>query len=311
MDFLNEIVSLFPIRKSDEQKKAFRDWALAKAAELGYDARIESAGKKSETNNVVIGDPDTAKVIYTAHYDTPPRALYPTFMFADKLPYVLNLVLLVVGMFLLCFVLAFAAFRLTENIIIAYLAIYPVCFGIPSLMMHGPANKNNVNDNTSGVAGVFSLMASLPEDVRKSAAFILFDNEEKGLVGSKAYAKAHPELEKNALVLNMDCIGDGEHILMAVNKDARSLPEIDALEKTMQSVEGRHFEMLRTNNFLASDHKNFKRGVMVCACRKGKRIGYYAPNIHSKKDTFCDPANIDYLTKGLTAFTAQLSGGET
>ena len=53
-------------------------------------------------------------------------------------------------------------------------------------MLDGKANRHTANDNTSGVAAVMELMARLPEEQRSKAAFILFDNEEKGMLGYSA-----------------------------------------------------------------------------------------------------------------------------
>ena len=38
-------------------------------------------------------------------------------------------------------------------------------------------------------------------------AFVLFDNEERGLLGSKALNKKYSDLLKNKMVINFDCIG--------------------------------------------------------------------------------------------------------
>ena len=80
------------------------------------------------------------------------------------------------------------------------------------VMMFGPANPSNANDNTSGVAAILETMARIPEENRSKTAFILFDNEEKGCRGSKAYAKAHPAVKNERLVINL---GVGAVILLA------------------------------------------------------------------------------------------------
>ena len=194
MDFINEIVSRFPIRKRPEQKQAFRDWALQQAAALGYSARVEALGRKQDQQNIVIGSPAEAQVIFTAHYDTPARGFLPNLMIPRNVPLFILYQMAVVGVLLvISFALAIGAGLLTRQPAVAGAVWYVVYFGLLFMMLMGPANKNNVNDNTSGVASVFALMERLPAEVRDRAAFILFDNEEKGLLGSKAYAKEHPK----------------------------------------------------------------------------------------------------------------------
>jgi hypothetical protein len=90
MDYLKEINDKYPIRKTEEQKDAFRKYVVNKASEKGIDARVEKLNKH---NNVVIGDPATAKTVFTAHYDTPCASLFPNLMMPRNkgLFYLINL----------------------------------------------------------------------------------------------------------------------------------------------------------------------------------------------------------------------------
>ena len=58
-----EILANWQIRKSKKQKSAFIELIQSHIPE----AKVEAKGS---TRNIVIGDTDSAKVIYTAHYDT-------------------------------------------------------------------------------------------------------------------------------------------------------------------------------------------------------------------------------------------------
>ena len=116
---------------------------------------------------------------YVAYYDTPANNVLPNIMMPRNIPLFLLYQIFVVCVLL---IISFAAMALgawiapgTQLPMLLYLVVY---FGLLMLLMRGPANKHNANDNTSGVAAVFSLMASLPAEERRKAAFILFDNEE-------------------------------------------------------------------------------------------------------------------------------------
>ena len=76
-DYLSEIDGRFPVRNSAEQKASFRAYALAEAQTGAVSAREE---ENEGHTNLVFGDPDTARVIFTAHYDTPRRGLLPNLM---------------------------------------------------------------------------------------------------------------------------------------------------------------------------------------------------------------------------------------
>ena len=76
-DFLTEINEKFPIRRSESQKKEFRAYVLDVASQLGQQTNVEQI---KNSNNVIIGDVESVEVVFTAHYDTPARSLYPNLM---------------------------------------------------------------------------------------------------------------------------------------------------------------------------------------------------------------------------------------
>lgn len=305
MSIIETLLQTHPIRKSKAQKKAFREWFQLQAEQMGYTSQIHTKGS---SNNIVIGDPETAKVTYTAHYDTPAVMPIPNFITPKNiLIYILYQLLLVVIFFAVAFCVGALTGWLTKEPglagLLAFISVYALIF----LMMIGPANKNCANDNTSGVAAVMEIMARLPEAERQKAAFILFDNEEKGMLGSSAYASTHKEVKKEKLIINMDCVGDGEHIMFFANKRTRNLPCFGSLEAAMQAQEGRVYHMNKLENCIyPSDQASFKHGVAVCACNKMKVVGYYCDKIHTKKDTICRQENLDFLAGGLNAFVHSL-----
>lgn len=316
MSIIETLVEKFPIRKSKAQKAAFREWMVGWAQEQGYAAQVESAWNIAKCHNVVIGDPETAEVVFTAHYDTPAVMPLPNFITpCNVLVYILYQLLLVpvilipgavtgaLGGFVLKLLTGNAEIAASIGGLLGFVMVY-VTLGI---MMFGPANKHNVNDNTSGVAAVMELMARMPEEQRGKAAFILFDNEEKGMLGSGAYAGKHKTVKKEKLLINLDCVGDGENVLFFANKKTRALACFPKLESAMQAQTGRSFVMNRMENCVyPSDQANYKLGIAVCACNKMKVIGYYCDKIHTKKDTVCEQANLDFLAAGLTEFVQAL-----
>ena len=316
MHIIEQLTEQFPIRKTRQQKEAFRDWFIARAREQGYTAQATTPRGFFHSTNIVVGDPESAQVIFTAHYDTPPVMPLPNFITpCNRLVYFLYQLLLVPIMLLpAAFVaaLVFHVLRLvTDNALLADIVCrftgLATLYMVLGVMMLGPANKHCVNDNTSGVAAVMELMARLPEEQRGKAAFILFDNEEKGMLGSGAYAKSHPDIRKDRLVINMDCVGDGENILFFANKQTRALAQFPLLEEAMQGVTGRHFVMNQLEKCIyPSDQAKFKLGIAVCACNEKRGIGYYCDKIHTKRDTVCEQVNLDFLAEGLSAFVSRL-----
>ena len=75
-DYLNEINDLFPIRRREEEKTRFYNYVKTK---LGDD-RVKIETLEEKHNNIVIGNISNAKVIFTAHYDTPAASPVPNLM---------------------------------------------------------------------------------------------------------------------------------------------------------------------------------------------------------------------------------------
>ena len=309
MSWLETLVEKFPVRKSAAQKDAFRQWVVLDAAKsLGYEARVEENNGFIKSRNVVIGDPETAEVVFTAHYDTPATIGLPNIMIPRNLPLFYGYQILLVGGLLL---IALAAGLLGALAGLspegAYWVGWLVYMTLLVMLLAGVANPHNVNDNTSGVAAVLELMERLPEEARSKAAFILFDNEEKGLLGSRGYAKAHPEVQYTRLIVNMDCVGVGETMLVIASKLAAKLPAYARLEEALRSHGGREVKFFGTaGSACSSDQKNFKCGVAVVACKKRPVVGYYCSGIHTPKDTFADQGNLDFLAESFAGFVAGL-----
>ena len=313
-DYLGEIDTRFPVRNSPEQKEAFREYVFEETGKCGYFTSEEHNGvlKESEKHrNLLMGSPENARVVFTAHYDTPRRALLPNLLIP------LNPVLKWTYVFLpVCLMLAvsigaaFAVRSLTglEGFpgrlltIGVYVLLY---FGLYLLFFRGPANQRNRNDNTSGTAAVLSLaekLAGVP-----GAAFILFDDEEKGKKGSKAYAAYRPEVKNDRLIVNLDCVGNGDHFIVSVTPAAMEDPAYPALSAALEGIGAKIFPAAKAS--MNSDQKNFDRGVGICACLCRKGI-YYTPRIHTSRDTEASAENIQRLTDALAGFVQQLSGRE-
>ena len=305
MSFIEQLNEKFPIRRSKEQKAAFRAWFMQQAEELGYSARVE---ENNGHLNVVVGDPETASAIFTAHYDTPAASFLPNVMTPRNKPFYWAYQMLQVGILVaLGCAVGVPLAVISGDDYTGFLAGYAVYMGCLALMIFGPANKHNVNDNTSGVAAVLETMAKVPAEHRAKTAFILFDNEEKGCRGSGAYAKAHPAVKESGFLVNLDCVGDGEHILFIAKEKNRGMPQYAALTEALQAQNGRMLHIFpMEGSMLNSDQKNFKASSAVCACNQDKHLGFVCDRIHTGEDTVCDQANLDFLADAFAAFIARL-----
>ena len=315
-----DILTQFPVRRSRVQKQAFRDAVQEYAEKLGYSVSMETGAFGSR--NLVIGDPETAKYLVTAHYDTCAKLPFPNLLtpFSPVL-FLLYQLLISAGLllgaalfsFLVCLCVFLACVFLAPpdsgfQVALIVLLLWYVGFVVfawlfLALIYFGPANKNNANDNTSGVVTLLEIARTMPENQRHKVCFVLFDLEEKGLWGSRSYHKTHKNAADSQILLNLDCVGDGDHIRMFPTKKLkRDRKKLTSLYKACGYVGSKSILVHEKGfGFNPSDHRHFPYGVGICALRKNK-LCYYLGRIHTKKDTILDETNINILRAALTTF---------
>lgn len=300
-----DILRQYPVRKSKEQKQNFRRDVKNYATSFGYGCREEKGS--FGVRNLVIGNPEKAKVLITAHYDTCAALPFPNLITpCNFLPFLGYQVLVIVILLAAAILVGVLVGVLTASVDIGYWCGYLSFWVFLVLMLVGPANKTNANDNTSGVVTLLEIARTLPENQRDKVCFILFDLEEAGLLGSAVYQKAHKQETDNQLVLNLDCVGDGDHIRLFPTKKLRKDSErLEALRKICGSF-GKKDIQLQERGFAVypSDQRAFPYGVGICALRDSK-AGLYMGRIHTKRDTILEQTNVNLLRAALTTFISQ------
>ena len=300
------VMEQYQIRKSRKQKEAFRAWLRGTLEKEGYHVSEE---KKTFSTNVVVGDPERAKVLLTAHYDTCAVLPIPNFItprnFLLYLGYQTLLSLLILG---LGFGAEVAMLLLWEDCPIwaAVGVLYMVIGFLFWWLLDGPANKHTANDNTSGVITLLETAMALPVDQRDKVCFVFFDNEEKGLFGSSAFAARHRGAKKNTLMINFDCVSDGDHIHLFPNKREKTDAELWKLLRNAFAADGEKSVTVMQGVY-PSDQRAFARGVGVCALKRNRILGYYMDRIHTGRDTVLDERNIALLRDGALRLVSQLS----
>ena len=297
-----DVLTAFPVRKTKQQKQAFRDAVQSYLASLGYECKAEKGSLGCQ--NLVIGNPEGASCLVTAHYDTCARLPFPNLITPCNFWAFLGYQLLVTALLLIAsFGLGFAAGWLTGNWAFGSAVGYLCIWVLIALMLIGPANQSNANDNTSGVITLLEIARTLPESQRHKVCFVLFDLEEAGLIGSTSYRKAHKKATDQQLVLNLDCVGDGDFIRMFPTKKLKK----DRKQLTSLYCSCGYFGpkniLVHEKGFSVypSDQTNFPYGVGICALRKG-RAGLYLSRIHTKRDTVLEETNVNLLRAALTTF---------
>ena len=298
-DYLNVINNNYPIRRTKEEKECFREYIKNEVNKNNYSCVIETLDKTH--NNIIIGDIEKAEVIFTAHYDTPALSIIPNLMLPRNkglamlyhlgFPILLSILSLVISYFI--------SYLISNDIkltVALYLFLYLSSF---FLLTRCFSNKNNKNDNTSGVATILELTEKINKD---SVAFILFDNEEKGLLGSKAFSKEHKKLIEKKLFINFDCVGFGNNIIFIAKDGALNHKLYPLLQnKVIQNEEYNVYFYPFKGSFANSDYKNFECGIGVMSCKNKKNI-FYTNNIHTNKDVYANEKNIEFIINKIMKF---------
>lgn len=311
MELLSKkILDDFQTRKTKAQKSNFTSFLISELEKNEIYAKIDESGSIIKSRNIVIGDISKANVIFTAHYDTAPKLPFPNFITPKNLLfYIFYQILILLPLFIICFLVSFISMIFFENILIAYFLCAFLAFGFVYIIMFGKENKNTVNDNTSGIITLCEIMLNMTKDELATTAFVFFDNEELGLIGSSAFAKQHREEIKGKIVINFDCVSDGETIMVVVNGVARKKygDIITSAYSMNDDYKVKPFITKALTTFYPSDQMNFPINIAVAALKRKRFLGYYLDRIHTKHDTVFREENIRYLIKSSIKFVQLLS----
>ena len=302
MDALcREILQNWQVRKSKAEKLAFIDMMQKSIPGL----RVEEGGFP-RCRNLVLGDVETAELVFTAHYDTCARLPFPNIVTPKNIVLYLLYNILITLPFL-------ALMALLARLLVPRLEVagFLLSLWLPiGLMLYvfifGPANRHTVNDNTSGVLTLIEIIRSMSEEERARCCFVFFDHEESGLIGSSRFAALHRKQMKSKLLINFDCVSDGDTFLFVQSRKARKGYE-DAIQASFAPPEGKTALFERTSTaFYPSDQANFPVGVGVAALNKHPVFGYYLSRIHTERDTVLQEENIVFLAEGARKLLAKL-----
>ena len=306
-DLSRDILRDWQVRKTKEQKSRFIAFLQSRLPGL----RVEEGGWP-RCRNLVLGDPESADVVFTAHYDTCARLPFPNFITPKNLLIYLGYQLLILlPFFALAGLLCWGLLQLGVYGPAAFMLSWFAAFAlILYVFLFGPANPHTVNDNTSGVVTLCELIAALSEEERSRCAFVFFDHEETGLIGSAVFASRHKKAMRERLVINFDCVSDGDYLLFVQNRRAKkragaALAEAFSSSGDKQSVIEGPF-----GAFYPSDQVQFPCAVGVAAMNKAPLLGLYMSRIHTARDTVCDEQNFSFLVAGARRFLRLYKGNE-
>lgn len=299
-DLSRRIFRDYQIRKGKRRKLAFVGFLCAALAKEGLSAHLDVSRTLFLSRNIIIGNPDKAKLVIAAHYDTCAVMPLPNFITPRNVTiYMLYQFVLAIMLIALALVVACLPSVLggSGRYFLPLFSGMMAAFAL--LLTFGPANRHTANDNTSGVIGVLETALAMPEKLREKVAFVLFDNEELGLLGSSAFARKYPRIRKNVCVMNLDCVSDGDVIMLALPKKCTAELE-KILQECFVSGDGKEVETASPRDtFYPSDQVNFTYGTAIAALRRTRGGMLYMGKLHTAQDTAFDERNIHFIKYAL------------
>lgn len=297
------IVRDHQVRKSRAQKAAFRELVKAEMRKEGVFFREERAKGLLENVNLVYGNIATAEYVFGAHYDTCAELPFPNLAVPLNIP--LSILMQLLLMLMLALPAALGAFLTAWlGAPVGVAVAVGVLLGVlaSALVIAGKPNRHTMNDNTSGVVALLTLLARLPKERRGRVAVVLFDNEEVGLIGSTLFRKRHARAMADRPLVNLDCVGDGDMLLLAPNKGYRTDEELCARTQAAFPA-GSLAPVFARRAFYPSDQWGFPKALAVATLKRRRFFGAVIDRIHTRRDTILKEENIEYIVEGLLRLT--------
>ncbi|WP_099203447.1 M28 family peptidase [Miniphocaeibacter massiliensis] len=295
---INELIEKYQVRKSYTEKTKFIEWVDEKTKSLDYNLTIDKYSKKGR--NIIIGNVETSEMIFTAHYDTQANFFIPMFMGVSWFGFILGQLYLLIAMFFIPILTNIILSKFVNDFIATYISLI-VLILVTLQMQFGYANKNTVNDNTSGVATIFSIMEDLPKEFKNKVSFVLFDQEEIGLIGSTNFNNKYRNVIEEKPLINFDCVSNGDNFAFITKKHFRNSKYNNCLNSSIEKIIEK--DCIRKTYFIGkaikyvypSDQLIFKNSVGVAALKKAPILGYYLSGIHNSRDKVFMKENIEIL----------------
>lgn len=306
MNATDRILTEYQVRKSNKEKTQFVEYIKNRLAESGYDKEtdiaVEEKGKGIfKSRNIVVGNPETAEVVITAHYDTCAVLPFPNLMApTNPLIFIGYQILLIIMIVVLAAIPTFILGLLFDNALITVWGFELFLILLLIQVMFGIRNKHTANDNTSGVITITRFLEALPKEQRSKVCVVYFDNEEKGLFGSSFFYEKHKKEMKQKMLINLDCVGDGKEIVTMAKQAAREDEKysllVESFNSCVSAFDGEYLCKKMMPMMFPSDQIHFSKGIGVCAVRKSP-MGRYVARIHTLLDNRCREANVEYLVR--------------
>jgi hypothetical protein len=279
-----------------KEKNKFLDTVEEKLTEYGYEFERKQFGNIIKSVNLETKC-ENPEFIFMAHYDT-----------GQMIPFWMGWLMKLFGHNHLGLSIIFIYFFFYFSRTVFIHSCHFISFDITlhtlimlTLLIILIPNKNNVDDNTSGVISLLSLAKKCKENGIENVKFIFVDTEEMGLFGSrehKRYLEKEKLISPNCKIISIDCVGGIAKFPLIVRNSKSDYAEIfqQEVQKVFENCKSVHSFIPFSDNYSFRKYGALNISFVNNAIVPG---GYSLPNVHSPKDVHIDLPRIEKLTYAL------------
>lgn len=296
----------FPCRYTRKQKNRFLNEVGKEFQAMGYEVRATAAKvKRSAAMNLHVGNVSKAKKIIVVNYDTPAytfgiRTKYypldgPATFASNLMPAYLPMIM--VGLLSLWIAYSqLTKINFADNFIFSagVIVLFMGLLGLSYFIAKGIGNKVNFNRNTSSIIVALQLASQLDSSKREEIAFVLTDNGCTNHAGDYMLRQALPTTIDQRQVILLDCVGNGEEIVIGYKEKSKELAD-----KVAKSFNEDVRKKLCSTESLVYTSFSFYENAILITCAQDDNGSFVVENIGSKKDIICDGKRIEQIVESL------------
>lgn len=295
------------------QKKKFIEALNTELGALGLQsvAYNRKRFKLFNVNDYVFGNLKQAKTIFVIPYDTPEKCLW------FKNTYYVNNgtknqsagLMQTFGPILIFYLLFVVLLYVLPQFVPGFqaqLLFTALCFLLMALILvaltKGFPNKKNYNRNSSGVIVAVELAKSLSRDDLKKTAFVFTDANKSVFMGDMILRDELSFMNRNPLVLHLNCVGDGDLIHIGYTPTNRKVAN-----EFMKHYHGdTKIEIceLKDENRQNCAMAHYKKAIQISAGVKNEKNFLVTNKTCSKKDVDLNESMIDGIVDMLKKYVS-------
>jgi len=308
-DLLVRYGIIFGKRYTLKQRQRFLLAINEEFTKLGYQTKFANNERKNNARAVdlFIGDIGTANTIICTHHDTPMTVLWPNYRYyplngqrssrsywlATLVP---SLIATALGAIFIYFLISNPAFGGSFRPFWIFLTVL-ASFLLATLISAGLSNKYNINRNTASILAILETAKLLNKQAQQKVAFILFDKGCSDNSGAQMLQKALPTTLNKKLFIYLDCIGNGNNLIVAHRENLKK--ESERLAKNFSGKQEIQIEELDDAQLMYTPAYFFKRALTVTNGHFDKSGNLFVEKVNTGADKFADIETIEAIAKML------------